>query len=161
MPDQSSEEQGSALARTGAPASSPSTEGQQSVPMIEGLEKLPKDLVSMLFAQSTTRFGPDPETAKILVQAEQHEEDCRLAGYQATLENREKESARDHEYRLKKLNREFGISIVVLVGALALCGIGLFMMVIGQTAVGSNLLIGGGMLLLYILKGNSQFFGKE
>jgi len=130
------------------------------------LEELPppeaKTLLSMFFARSTTSFGPDPETAKILVQAEQHEESCRLEGYKATLANRERQAVRDHDFRIKRLNREFTMSMVVLVGAVALCGVGLYLIIAGQTGLGSNLLIGGSMLLRYLLKGSSDFFaGKE
>jgi hypothetical protein len=130
------------------------------------LEELPapeaKTLLSLIIARSTTSFGPDAETARILVEAEQHEEDCRLEGYKATLANREKQGMRDHEFRIKKLNREFAMSMVVLVGAIALCGVGLYLTINGQTVLGSNLLVGGAMLLLYLLKGSPDFFaGKQ
>jgi hypothetical protein len=115
-----------------------------------------KTLLSMIVARSTTSFGPDPETAKILVAAEQHEEDCHLAGYKANLENREKQNVRDHEYRVKKLNREFWMSIAALIAAVGVCGVGVYLIVIGQSTLGSNLLVGGAGLLLYILKGNAS-----
>ena len=74
------------------------------------IEKLPdqeaKGLLSIFLARSTTTFGPDPETAKILSEAEINEEQCRLKAYQGALQNKETQSQRDHEYRKKKLNHK-------------------------------------------------------
>ncbi len=55
----------------------------------------PKALLS--FFASSSRVGPNPQTAKVLAEAEKHNEELRLKGYQATLDQRDKQQARDHE----------------------------------------------------------------
>ncbi len=131
----------------------------------EALKQLPdparKQVKSLIFGQSTTRFGPDPETTKILARVEQHQESCKLEAYKAVLANQEQESVRDHDFRKTKLNREFWMSLVVVLGAVLLCGVGVYLTATGQTTLGSNLLIGGAGILLFILKGSSGFFGRD
>jgi hypothetical protein len=120
----------------------------------EALEKVveiggPKALFEVFAAirSSTTTFGPDPETAKILAQTEMHEEDCRLKGYQSSLENREKQSQRDHEYRKKKLNHQSLMTAAVLIVSVGGIGFGLFLSVSGSPNVGNPMLVAGLMLL--------------
>lgn len=109
------------------------------------IEKLPaseaKGLLSIFLARSTTTFGPDPETAKTIAQAEMHEEECRLKGYQSSLANKESQSQRDHEYRKKKLNHRTGMSAVVLTVSVAGVVAGLALAVTGNTALGNPVLI--------------------
>ena len=75
----------------------------------------PKALFSFFAAAARTTVGPDPETAKVLAEVEKHSEESRLEGYRATLENRNKQSERDHEFRKKRLNHTTFIKLVVLV----------------------------------------------
>src|SRR5271157_5266907 len=76
------------------------------------IEKVPDQQVKALLQvalSSRTSFGmgPDPETAKILAESEMHAEKCRLEAYRSSLQNRDKQSDRDHDYRKRKLNRSF------------------------------------------------------
>lgn len=109
----------------------------------------PKALQAIFTAvrSTTTTFGPDPETAKVMAQAEMHEEDCRLKGYQSSLENRDRQNQRDHEYRKKKLNHQslmtsaiLAVSVAGLVGGLALS-------VSGNASLGNPVLIASLTLL--------------
>jgi hypothetical protein len=55
-------------------------------PILSALEKVPdqdaKAILSVALSRTTFGFGPDPETAKTLAQAEIHEEECRLKTFQ-------------------------------------------------------------------------------
>ena len=86
-------------------------------PILHALEKVPdqdaKAILSMAISRTTFGFGPDPETAKVLAQTEIHEEECRLKGFQASLQNREEQNKRDHDFRKKKLNHQTGLTVTV------------------------------------------------
>ncbi len=97
----------------------------------EQLEKSP-ELLKLFVAsfRSTTTFGPDPATAKIIAQTEMHQESMRLEGYRETLKSRdlhdqrdherkESQSKRDHEFRRKKLNHQSLLALIGLVAATA------------------------------------------
>jgi hypothetical protein len=109
------------------------------------LEKLPaqeaKGLLSVFLARSSTTFGPDPETAKVIAQSEMHEEDCRLKAYQSSLANKEAQGARDHEFRKKKLNHRTATSAVVLTVVVAGVVAGVALCASGSIAVGSPVLV--------------------
>jgi hypothetical protein len=85
--------------------------------LADAISKVPdpqaKAMLSIALSRTTLGFGPDPETAKILADSEMHEEDCRLKGYTAQLQNKESQNVRDHEFRCKRLNREFIMNIAV------------------------------------------------
>lgn len=75
-----------------------------------------------MFRSST---GPDPETAKILAEAEMHEESCKLEAYKNSLRLRDTQNERDHQFRIKKMNHETAKSFVFMaacVGAI-ICGL--------------------------------------
>jgi hypothetical protein len=84
----------------------------------EALNKVvdPEAKVTLAVALSRTSygFGPDPETAKIIADGEMHEENCRLEGYKASLDNRDKQNERDHDFRKRRLNRETAMALSVL-----------------------------------------------
>jgi hypothetical protein len=126
----------------------------------EALSKVgdPEAKMTLTVALSRTSygFGPDPETAKIIADSEIHEENCRLEGYKASLDNRDKQNDRDHDFRKRRLNRDFSMSLAVLVVALAGAGTGLYLITKGTTAIGSNLLIASIGIVLYVLKGNPE-----
>src|SRR5580658_1914666 len=86
-------------------------------PVLNALKKVPdedaKAVLQVALSKTTFGFGPDPETAKTIAQAEMHEENCRLQAYQASLQNREEQSKRDHEFRKKKLNHSTALMITV------------------------------------------------
>lgn len=130
----------------------------------EALNKIPdvdaKAILSIALSKTTLGFGPDPETAKVIAESEMHEEDCRLKGYTAQLQNKDLQSSRDHEFRCKRLNREFAMAISVLIASIAGAGIGLYLLIERHTQIGSNLLIASAAILLYLLKGNAEFLGK-
>jgi len=114
-----------------------------------------KGLLSIFLARSTTTFGPDPETAKILAQAEMHEEECRLKGYQASLQNKELQSQRDHALRMKRLNHETAMQVVVLIVAVIGIGVGLYLSISGNALLGSNILVASVLTMLYIVSGKT------
>jgi hypothetical protein len=109
----------------------------------------PKALLAFFTAvrSTTTTFGPDPETAKVMAQTEIHEEECRLKGYQASLENREKQNQRDHEYRKKKLNHQSIMTAAVLVVSVVGIGGGLRLSVSGNSVIGNPVLVASFTLL--------------
>jgi hypothetical protein len=157
-----------ALAKSGDGA--PSPQGPQ-VPsriippqLIEALNKVPdadvKAMLSIALSRTTLGFGPDAETAKIIAESEMHEEDCRLKGYTAQLQSKDSQNKRDHEFRCKRLDREFAINVCGLAAAIAGAGTGLYLLIRGHTEIGSNLLIASAAILLYLLKGTTEFLGK-
>jgi hypothetical protein len=115
------------------------------------IEKLPdqeaKGLLSIFLARSTTTFGPDAETAKILSEAEIHEEECRLKAYQAALQNRETQSQRDHDYRKKRLNHQTSLSAIVLLVTVGGVIAGLGLSATGNSTIGNPVLIASFTLL--------------
>ena len=125
-------------------------------------EQDPKTLLSIFLAKSTTSFGPDPDTAKIMAETEMHGEDCKLKGYQATLQNRDQQNQRDHVFRLKRLQHETAMQIIVLIAAVCGSGVGLYLVVEGHTGVGGNVLVASVMTILYVLGGKSPILkGKD
>jgi hypothetical protein len=98
----------------------------------EALSKIPdvdaKAMLSIALSKTTLGFGPDPETARIIAESEMHEEDCRLKGYTAQLQNKDLQSSRDHEFRCKRLNREFAMTISVLAASIAGAATGLYLL---------------------------------
>ncbi len=120
-----------------------------------------KMTLSVALSRTSYGFGPDPETAKVIADTEIHEENCRLQAYQASLANRDKQNDRDHDFRKRRLNRDFAMSISVLVFSLCGAGTGLFLLTKGNTAIGSNLLIASVGLVLYLLRGTSPELPKS
>ena len=94
----------------------------------------------MAVSRTTFGFGPDPETAKILAQTEIHEEECRLKGFQASLQNREEQNKRDHEFRKKRLNHQTALMVIVLAVTVVGIGGGLFLSSTGNTSLGNPVL---------------------
>jgi len=113
-------------------------------PLLQALEKVPdqdaKAILSMAVSRTTFGFGPDPETAKILAQTEIHEEECRLKGFQASLQNREEQNKRDHEFRKKRLNHQTALMVIVLAVTVVGIGGGLFLSSTGNTSLGNPVL---------------------
>jgi hypothetical protein len=137
---------------------------QAITPEYVALEKLNKpELVSLAaqFFSSKTTFGPDPETAKLMAQTEMHHETCRLEAYKKNLENQEQDGRRDHEFRLKRLNRDTFLMGMVLVLALAGAGTGLYLTITDQRTLGSNILIASVALIYYIIGGKTPFSKKD
>jgi len=116
----------------------------------------PKALAAVVAAFSrTTNFGPDPETARILAETERHSEELRLQGYKASLENREKQNSRDHQFRCKRMNHETAMRMVVLAVFVVGVGVGLYQITSGNSQVGSPVLVASIMGVLQILSGRS------
>ena len=133
-------------------ASVPSRPSLPVTPQIaKMLETVPdpdmKAMLSIALSRTTFGFGPDPETAKIIAESEMHEESCRLKGYQSSLENRDKQNQRDHEYRNKRLNHQSLMSSAVLVVSIGGIGFGLYLSVSGNPSVGNPVIVAGLMLL--------------
>lgn len=135
---------------TNKPDNTPATSAEYIA--ATALEKLPpetRDVVSVIagFFRSTT--GPDPETAKIVAESEMHEESCKLEGYKETLKTRDKQSARDHEFRTKKLNHETAKAMLIATVCVAGIVSGLYLLVAkGNSEVGTPLLVASFMALL-------------
>ena len=87
----------------------------------------------------TTLYGGglDPETAKTVAETEMHEETCRLDACKASLQNREKQNQRDHEYRKKNLNHETLQSGIVLLVTVVGASVGLALAATGNSALGT------------------------
>lgn len=122
----------------------------------------PEALLSVFGAVSrTTTFGPDPETAKVLAEAEKHEEDCRLQGYKLMLENRDRQNERDHVFRKKRLNHEASMQITVLVVSVGGIAVGLYQVIAGNSTVGGYVLLASFMAMLQILTGKTPPLRKD
>ena len=120
-------------------------------PIINALKKVPdedaKAVLQMAISRTTLGFGPDPETAKTIAQAEMHEENCRLQAFQASLQNREEQSKRDHEFRKKKLNHSTGLMVTVVVVTIGGIGGGLVLSATGNSTLGNPVLVASFTLL--------------
>jgi hypothetical protein len=118
------------------------------------LEKLPPDIKSSMFSLMMGLFvrnttGPDPETSRIVVQGEMHEETCRLEGYKESLKARDKQNERDHEFRKKRLNHATALSLLIAVTCVLGIACGLYLLVVRkEQTLGSGLLIASFMALL-------------
>jgi hypothetical protein len=100
------------------------------------------------FSRTTSSSGPDPETAKIMAEAEMHEETKRLEAYKANLENKDKQADRDHSFRRKELNHKTGLRLLVVAVAAGVVALGCYFLSTGKTDFGTPLLVGGGMAIL-------------
>jgi hypothetical protein len=114
-------------------------------PILNALEKVPdqdaKAILSVALSKTTLGFGPDPETAKTLAQTEMHEEECRLKAFQASLQNREEQSKRDHEFRQKKLNHQTALTLTILTVTIGGIGGGLVLSATGNSPLGNPVLV--------------------
>lgn len=70
-----------------------------------------------------------------------HEEECKLKAFQSSLQNREAQSGRDHDFRKKKLNHQTGLTVTVLFATIGGVGGGLFLSATGNTSLGNPVLI--------------------
>jgi hypothetical protein len=116
------------------------------------IEKLPpemKTIVSVVAGIFRSTSGPDPETSRIVAQTEMHEESCKLEGYKESLKVRDKQSDRDHAFRVKKLNHDTAKSMSIIAVCVAGIACGLYLLVVRKDeTLGSGLLIASFMALL-------------
>jgi hypothetical protein len=118
----------------------------------------PQELIAQVFAAvSRTTIGPDPETARILAQAEMHAESSKLEAYKENLKNRDNQNGRDHDYRCKKLVQDSFNLKIVLFCALAGCIGGIVLMLTGHQTLGSNLLLASALAVYGIMGGKTPF----
>jgi hypothetical protein len=99
------------------------------------------------------RSGPDPAVATILAETERHAEDNNLAGYRATLEQRDRDSQRNHEYRLEQLKHSAHEKRVVLYGSVAALVIGGILSVTGKSQFGNPIMTAALTLLITLISG--------
>jgi hypothetical protein len=107
----------------------------------------------MELTEMRASIGPDPETAKILAETERHAEDNKLEGYKATLESRNHQSQRDHEYRLEQLRHISFERRVVLFGSLAALIVGGTLSLKGNSQLGNPIMSAALTLLITLLTG--------
>lgn len=121
------------------------------IPILNALDKVPdkdaKALLSLAVSKTTFGFGPDPETAKIIAQAEMHEEECRLKAFRSSLQNRELQGQRDHEFRKQKLNHQSLQTVLVLTITIAGISVGLWLSTTGAKEIGNPVLVASFTLL--------------
>lgn len=145
-----------------SPGTLKKVEGQASpetqVPEVTGVVDsqgipLPPPQVMAWMAQVTQKIGPDPDTTKILAENERHAEDNRLAAYRANLDKQDRQSQRDHEFRLtqlKKSSRErFTVLLVSLVAIVAGAAISLK----GNAPLGNPIMSSALTLLVTLVSG--------
>lgn len=98
------------------------------------------------FFRSTS--GPDPVAAKVLADAEMHEESCRLEAYSQSLKTRDQQNERDHAFRKKRLNHDTAKAIVVLAICIVfmICGL-VILLKQGDKTLGVSLIVGGFTML--------------
>jgi|SRR5579872_1615543 len=112
---------------------------------------------------SRTTIGPDPETAKILSQVEMHAETLKFDAYRKSLETRDKQSERDHDFRLQKLKHDnFNLKIILLAALFGCIG-GVALLLTGHQVIGSNILLASAITVFNLVGGKSPFSasGKE
>lgn len=153
-----------------APLPPRATESAQAIPaeaakvLEKKLEEVPpQEMVAQIFAaiSRTTTIGPDPETAKIMAQAEMHAESSKLEAYKKSLENRDKQNERDHEFRCNKLKHD-NFNLKVILGAAVLgCIGGIALLLTGRQLIGSNILIASAIAVFNLIGGKSPFSSKE
>jgi len=128
------------------------------------LEQLPpQELVAQVFAafSQRTTIGPDPETARILAQAEMHSESSKLEAYKENLKNRDNQSGRDHDFRCLKLKQDsFNIKVVLSVAVIGCAG-GIFLFLRGHETMGSDILIASAFAVFGVLGGKTPFGKSE
>jgi hypothetical protein len=107
--------------------------------------------VSTFMAQF--RSGPDPAVASILAETERHAEDNNLAGYRATLEQRDRDSQRNQEFRLEQLKQSSHERRVVLYCCLAALAIGGVLSVEGKSEFGNPIMSAALTLLITLVSG--------
>ena len=114
-------------------------------PIKEALETIPdqqtRAILSVALSRTSLGVGPDPETAKIIADSEMHQENCRLEGYRAALQNRDKQADRDHQFRGKKLNHQSLMTGAILAVSVAGSGIGLYLSISGNPSLGNPVMV--------------------
>lgn len=104
-------------------------------------------------AQFTQRFGPDPETTKILAENERYAEDNRLKAYQANLDKQDRQSQRDQDYRIAQLKQAERERYIVLFSSLAALGIGIVLSLKGNSSLGTPIMIAALTVLSVLVSG--------
>jgi hypothetical protein len=99
----------------------------------------PPQFLAMM-AQFTQKFGPDPDTTKILAENERHAEDNRLEAYKANLEKQEHQSQRDHECRMAQMKRSQWERYIILFAVLLAFATGIVLSLNGNT-LGNSIMI--------------------
>ena len=97
-------------------------------------------MLSIALSRTTFGVGPDPETAKAIAQTEMHEEECRLKAFQSSLQNRELQSQRDHEFRKQKLGHQTWMTAAILCVTVIGTGTGLALSISGNSSIGNPIL---------------------
>ena len=89
-----------------------------------------------------------------------HEETCRLDGYKESLKTRDKQSERDHAFRMKRLNHDTLRNMVIATVCVVGIGTGLYLLVIKKDeTIGSTILVASFMALLG--GGGKSLFQRE
>jgi hypothetical protein len=128
---------------------------------IQNLPPEMRTMVSVMAGFFRSNSGPDAETAKIMAEAEMHEESCKLQAYTQSMKNRDLQNERDHLFRMKKLLydnvRSFVIGLACIGGII--CGLYLTVKM-GNSAVGNPVLLASFLALLGV-KPNFNSKDKE
>jgi len=116
---------------------------------------IPPDVGPMLaqFTQMRASLGPDPETAKIIAETERHSEDKRLEGYRATLDQRDRQSQRDQEYRMAQLKHSAAERRIVLFGSMVAIVVGGVLSLKGDPQLGNPIMSAALTVLITLLTG--------
>jgi hypothetical protein len=105
------------------------------------------------FTQMRASLGPDPETAKIIAETERHSEDKRLEGYRATLDQRDRQSQRDQEYRMAQLKHSAAERRIVLFGSMVAIVVGGVLSLKGDPQLGNPIMSAALTVLITLLTG--------
>jgi hypothetical protein len=101
-----------------------------------------RTIVSVVSAIFRSNSGPDPETSRIMAETEMHEESCKLEAYTKSLENKNRQSERDHEFRIKQQRYDNLRSIITVFIFVAGIAFGLYLLVTQKSAaVGNTILV--------------------
>lgn len=114
---------------------------------------MPPPQVMAWMAQITQKFGPDPETTKILSENECHAEDNRLKAYQANLDRQDRQSQRDQDYRIAQLKQAERERYIVLFSSLAALAIGVVLSLKGNSSLGTPIMVAALTVLSVLVSG--------
>jgi len=122
-----------------------------TTPAESSLDSLPANFDT--FTQLVAKFGPDAETTRIMAESESHAEDNKLRGYELSLEQRDKQNQRDHEFRMMQLKHVSAERYVVLgLSSLALVA-GTWITINGNPAVGNPIMSAALTVLITLISG--------
>lgn len=121
----------------------------------QGIQNVPGVVPPIPQIQTAFQFqaGPDQDTLRLMSENERHEQDNKLRGYELSLDQKDKQSQRDHEYRMAQLRHSaveryvvLGLSSIALVAGAAVS-------IKGNPAIGNPIMSAALTVLITMISG--------